>query len=211
MAIFDTTPYRNYDVLVMTPNEIQNGDQNFARMLEEHDNRVSLPQIIDTAEESFPTTKFSWLLASRLEKIEFYQFIYRVRGRQKLMWVPSYKNDMTLLADVAADVATLTIKNIGLSKIGLGDRQRHIRFAFIDGTFLYRRIESAAFVNSKQETITLDRGFYSGLSRSSIEMISFMTLARLDNDTIEIRHQTDMDGVATSATLFRTTWDIRDV
>lgn len=211
MAIFDDLPYRTYDVLIMEPNQIENGDTSYDRRMEEHDNLVSLPHITDTADESFPTQKFLWLLANRKEKIDFYRFIYRIRGRQKMMWVPTHLDDIRMVLDAAPEAATLTIENIGLSTVGIGTRQRHLMFRRVDGTYAYRRIENAAWVSSKRETITLDRGFYDGLNRSAIDMISFIALARLDNDSIEIRHQGDMDGVATSATVFKTIWDIRDV
>lgn len=211
MAIFDDFPYRAYDVLIMEPNQVENGQFTYARMLEDYDNLVSLPERYDTAGQAFPTQKFLWLLDGRQKKIEFYKFLYRVRGRQKVMWVPSWREDIELRTNIAPGSALMSIGNVGFSTLGIDDRKRHLIFIMADGTFQYRRIESAAFVSAQEETLTLNRPFYSGLTKDAVLMVCYLNLARLDNDLIEIRHRSDMDGIATAATLFKIVWDIRNV
>lgn len=211
MAIFDTRPYRTYDVLIMEPNEIESGEVTHNRLFEEHDNRVSLPRIIDTAKEGFPVQKFLWYLDGRGAKIDFYRFLYRVRGRQKMMWVPTWKQDLILTASTPEKGRTLTVKNIGLSRGGYSERRSHIMIKLDDGRKFYRRINDTEFVSNEEENITIHEGIFTGLDPTKVDMICFMGLARLDNDTIEIRHHTDMDGIATCATVFKTIWDIRNV
>ena len=212
MAIFDDLPYLSYDVLISEPNKVDNGTIEFARLLEEHDNRVSLPLRNDTADLAFPTRKFAWLMESKREKLNFYRFLYRIRGRQKMMWIPSWREDYQLTQDVSAGSATITVKGNALSFYDFETIfDKHLIFMLSDGSFEYRSItgyESSGNPGDA-ETLTLDRPFYSGLLRSNVVAICFMSLARLDHDLIEIKHHTNQ--IATAITVFKTVWNIRDV
>lgn len=54
MAIFDTNPYRGFDVLVAPPNEEDSGQMSFERIMKESDNDTSLPVRYDSAQLAFP-------------------------------------------------------------------------------------------------------------------------------------------------------------
>lgn len=209
MAIFDDTPYRAYDVLIAEPNLVENGSIEFARMTEDYDNRVSLPRRNDTANIVFPVRKFSWLLDGRQEKYRFYRFLYRIRGRQKIMWVPSWRSDFEMLDDIAINSNQMLIKAVGLQKLGLEERNVHLCFMMDDGSFKYRAIKRYEYVGPTAERLILDRPFYNGLDKDNVLMVCYMTLARLDHDLIEIKHHTDT--LASAVTVFKTVWNIRHV
>lgn len=209
MVIFDDLPFRSYDVLIAQPNFVDNGSVEFVRMVEEHDDSVSLPRRNDTAGIAFPTRKFSWLLEGRADKNRFYRFLYRIRGRQKIMWVPTWRNDFEMIADIGVGSAQMQIKEIGLVRLGLDARNRFICFMMDDGTFKYRYIKNWQYVSAGVEKLIFDKPFYNGLQKSNVLMVCFMSLSRLDHDLIEIKHVTDK--LATAVTVFKTVWNIRNV
>lgn len=206
MAIFDDLPFRNYDVLIAEPNQIENGSIEFMRMLEEHDDGVSLPVRNDTAERAFPTRKFSWLLESRAAKKEFYRFIYRIRGRQKIMWVPTWREDFQMIDDVPPGEWYIPVKDEGLSWVEMDEPA--ICIMMVDGTFKYRLAANGDYYDGGM-TINLNQPLYQGLLRSEVLMICRMDLARLDHDLIELKHHTDE--LATAVTVFKDVGAIRNV
>lgn len=210
MAIFDDLPYRSFDVLIMEPNRVEQGVTVFDRELEEHDNKVSLPLRYDPAKLTFPSQKFFWLLENRKAKIDFYRFLYRVRGRQKAFWAPSWREDLELAGDIAGGSNQFGIKNVGLAGFG-GNGYVYLMFFMADGTYKYRQVIDVNELSAEFEMVTVDRPFFAPVLASDVLMVSFMTIVRLDTDLIEIRHQTDMNGVATSVTVLKTCWNLRNV
>lgn len=210
MAIFDDLPFRNYDVLIAEPNQVENGSIEFMRMLEDHDDGVSLPLRNDTAERAFPTRKFSWLLETRALKRDFYRFIYRIRGRQKVMWVPTWRQDFQMIDDVPPGEYVIPVKDGGFSWHEL--HETAIAILMTDGTFKYRLAGYGGEYESDQFdgiTISLNQPLYQGLLRSEVVMICRMDLARLDHDLIELKHHTDE--LATAVTVFKDVGAIRNV
>lgn len=211
-AIFDDFPYKGFDVLIAPPNEADNGQFQYERMLQDTDSDTAFPVRYDSADLAFAKQKYVWLMRNRADKIRLYKFFYRVYGRQKAFWVPSFVEDIRLLDDMSSATREMTISNIGIASVtGVDAQMCHIAVMLNNGQNRYRRVRNSLLINSKTEQLTLDDNFRTGLDVADVKMICFMRLMRLDNDLMEINHTTDMDGVATCGMVFKTAWDLRNV
>ncbi|MNF03032.1 hypothetical protein D3C80_2022760 [compost metagenome] len=71
----------------------------------------------------------------------------------------------------------------------------------------FRRILGASELDTNTERLALDVALGRLVEPSAVVRISWMTCCRFDSDTVEIEHQTDSEGVASSAFTFRETRD----
>ncbi|PZR90343.1 MAG: hypothetical protein DI537_19195 [Stutzerimonas stutzeri] len=201
--------YRGFGVLGDAPDEAESLDHGYERIQEQIDNLTGVPFVYDSAAISFPNQRHSFTLHGRDEYGAFLRIIYALRGKAIPIWLPTFFNDFEMIADAANGATSLTVKHTGFTALGGPKTQRRdIMIEMADGTKLFRRILASSVVPDG-EIIGLDSPFASGLKAGDVTRISFMNLARLDQDNIEISHKTDIAGVSTSVMTFRSTPDLR--
>lgn len=79
----------------------------------------------------------------------------------------------------------------------------------LSGERYYRRIIESAVDGSGRETLLLDAPLPAQVGLDDVLRICFMSLMRLDQDSIEIDHMTDIEGVSEVQVMFRSAPDIR--
>lgn len=207
---FGEDVYRSFPVLAVDADERETLDYGYERIVEEIDNLVGIPSRYDSAGISFPSQRHAWTLNGRDEYARFMGTIYALRGKAKPIWLPTFFNDFEMAVDAAPSATALTVKNVGFTTLGGPNEQRQdIMIQKVDGTLIYRRIVAAATSGADHEVIGLDAPLVDGLAMKDVARISFLSLSRLDQDTIEISHKTDVNGAATVSATFRNTPDLR--
>ncbi len=198
------TQYRGYPVLEQRPDEREDLTREIQRLLLELDNDVALPRRTDTAGRAFPVLQHRWQLEGRAPRSAFRSLLYALCGRQKALWVPTHGADLTLLATVTATASTLDVANVGYTRftVAAGGR-RDLRIELIDGTVFHRAVLGATEVDPHSERLVLDQTLGREVLPRQVARLCWMTLCRLDQDEIEILHETDSEGLATSAVKFR--------
>ena len=128
------------------------------------------------------------MLLDLAEVDELLTFFDTVKGRWKSFWCPSFQDDLELVADVAADDTTVTIRSIGYAA-ALADLvlRRHIAFCFPGNSFYHRRIESAVDNGGGTETLTLSAALDVPYTRSNGGTVSFLWHGRLESDAMEVQ------------------------
>ncbi|HLD65150.1 MAG TPA: hypothetical protein VJA19_03815 [Pseudomonas sp.] len=199
-----TTLYRGAPVLELRPNEVEDVSGTWQRLLLELDSGMALPLLTDTANRAFPLQSHAWQNLGRAEQATYRSLLYALRGRQKALWLPTHANDLTLVDAVTPSATTFDIAAIGYTRFASArPGRRDIRLEFWDGSVLHRRITGSAEIGGEVERLVLDAAFGRPVAPADLHRISWMMLARLDQDAIEIQHETDAEGVSKSHVVFR--------
>ena len=195
--------YRGFPVFDARPDESEDLTGTFERMLLELDNVSGIPSVLDTADAAFATQAHRWVLDGVTQRSDFRSLLYTLRGRQVAVWLPTHSDDVHLAATVTAVTLTVPIENIGYTRFALGQGGRQdIRIELRNGSVLYRHITNAIEIDASTEQLSIDTALGVVVTPADIRRISFMMLARSDSDTTEIHHVTDVQGVATSRSIF---------
>lgn len=118
----------------------------------------------------------------------FRLFLHSLYGRQKCIWVPTFKKDLTQYATIGSSDTSVSIENIKLTdNMGLNDLRTHLAFKFPDNSILTREITEIAEAGEDEETVTIDSSL--GVEVEVDEcMISFLDCCRMASDNVEINH-----------------------
>jgi hypothetical protein len=147
------------------------------------------------------------MMVGRAEHWAFRQMLYRLRGQQGTVWLPSFNRDIELSQDRLATDSYLNIKKIGYAYTGgVIDGRQHI---LIDGTYPVQVSGLGAEPSPAEEHLNLLAAAGTPLSAGTFG--SFMDTCRLASDDIEIMHHTDTDGAAECNLSFKSFRDPRAV
>jgi len=87
---------------------------------------------------------------------QFRLFLHSLYGRQGTVYIPTYKNDLSLAEGFGASDTSFNIVNIGLAdNMGVNDLRTDLAFIFPDGTQLYREITGIVDSGS-EEIVSID-------------------------------------------------------
>lgn len=195
------TQYLGYDVLDRWPDESDDPTSRYIRLEQSVDDDIGFPVVHDLAGVALRAQQSAWKLFGRAEHTWFRSMVYGRSGRLTPIWVPSVAADLQLASPIAANSAILPVSWCGYTQFGLGKPNRQdLRIVLNDGTAYYRRVNAAA-EDGDAENLTLDSSLSgSDIDPGQVRAISFMALSTLASDEVEIEHDTDADGVATSTT-----------
>lgn len=197
--------YGDYPIILTEPNRRDNLELRFQRNRILLDNDVGLRELADDAGRAFTLQTHQLLLNGRDEQWAFRQMLYRLRGQQAAVWVPTFNRDVELSRDAAAADTQIDIKQIGYAYTGGSVSGR--RHLLIGGTTPRQVTGTAAPLSGSEERLLLDGALGADFPAGAFG--SFVDICRLGQDTIEIKHITDSDGVAESNLTFRAFRDER--
>lgn len=210
-GLVSLTPYADYPVWDFVPNEIEAIDFTWGRATDELDNDTAIPVRRDLTDLAYTTQSFRWFLRGRAQHAAFLDLLHFLRGRQTPFWISTYSRDLFLAEPVAEDSDILPVVDAGYVRFGGPvEGKDHIEIRLIDGSVYRRKILSAEVGDPGVELLTLDSAVTSELNPSDVSRISFLRLARLDQDAIEIAHSSDTAGVARASTAIRSVRENRD-
>ncbi|XKM14235.1 hypothetical protein RCS94_03460 [Orbaceae bacterium ac157xtp] len=191
--------YRQFPVLNIQPDWSESLKGKYERLLLELDNNSGIPHRLDTANLPFFVQEFRWFLTERNEQRQLRQLFYYLNGRQKNIWVSSQSSDFNVSAIVLNRI--LAVENTGFSEVGLMSSRRDIAITLTNQTVLYRRITAVAVFSDDIEYLLPDSTL--DIDAKDIVSVSFLTLCRLDSDSVSWEHVTDADGLANITCSFR--------
>lgn len=195
-AIAPATIYAGYPVLEQRPNEADDLSAQYARKLVTLDNQIALPDVDDFSGLAWPTQSHAWLLQGRPDQSAHRSLLYWLAGRAQPVWIPSWQDDVTLTGPVASNATTLNVAWAGIARyLTLSPGRRRLRIELTDGTVLYRAVTAAAEVGQQSESLALDSALGVAIDPAAVRAISWMMLATLAGDSVEIHHVTDGDGI----------------
>jgi hypothetical protein len=199
------TMYLGYPVIEAAPNRRENLDLNFNRNSQVLDNDLGLRVLNDDAGRAFTVQVDNRMMAGRADHWTFRQMLYRLRGQQGTLWLPTFNRDIELSQAVLSADAFVNIKKIGYSYTGGAiDGRQHVLFP---GGLIAKVTGTGAEPSAAEEHLILSAAFGADLPAGTFA--SFMDTCRLASDDIEIQHHTDTDGAAECNLGFRSFRDPR--
>lgn len=197
--------YRGYPVLATPPNRREAIDLSFLRNSMVLDNDHGLTVLGDDAQRAFTVQVHNKMLRGRAEQFAFRQFLYRLRGQQGAIWLPTFNRDFRISRAKLAGTAQIDIDKIGYAYTGGAVSGRtHV---FLPGGATGAISGTVAAPSSREERLVLTAPLAASLAAGSYG--SFMEPCRLASDDIEITHHTDTDGTAECNLSFRAFRDER--
>lgn len=155
---------------------------------------------LDRSSRDFPkvrTTLSVWV-DNRSDWWSMKRFLLARRGRQKTMWVRSYRPDFTLESDSG-------LNNINVDDVYYSDQvfsnpkniRRDLAFVFRDGTIAYREVVGATRTPGVREVLVLDTDLPQNATAALLEGIQYFYRMRLSSDTLELKHDLIHEGLIT--------------
>lgn len=201
------TTYRGRPVLTARPDETEDLTLAMQRLLQVMDNTTGKQAVTDPAGQAFTLQGYRWLLGSRAEHTALRALLYHLQGRFQALWLPTFADDLTLVDPVAPADMGLTVANVGYSRFAGGaSGRRDIRIELRSGVVYHRRITDASEAGAT-ETLALDSALGAIVNPGDVARISYLALCRLDQDDLELLHETDADGSTTCSAIFRSVRD----
>lgn len=209
-AIGSTWSFNSHPVLLDNPNERDGVTLSYERLISDFDGQSGPIVRTDTANIGFMHQNHPTMMVGKAEHMAFRQRLYALQGMLNVVYLSTFGDDLELAAPTRG--GTLTVKACGYSLYGTTTGRKDIVIELRNGQKFFATISHGNAVNDDLETLTINvADFGVQLVPALVLRISFIYLARLDSDGIDIVHQTDNDGVAESVLSFRSTPEIRNV
>lgn len=195
--------FLDYPVLNIAPNESNDLTHSYQRLQQQLDNSSGRPLLVDSANASFMLYQYRWFLTDIAQHQQFYAWLNLFNGRQKAVWIPTFSDDLQLASTIASASKTLDILYCGYSKFGQKQTGRqHLLITLKTGERFYHKITSSQEL-AGIERLTLEQPFTQNIHVDDVLNIQFISLCRLNNDTVTIQHQHDINGLARVEMTFR--------
>ena len=203
------TTYKGAPVLLQPIDEGEQLEQTPERSIEVLDNETGAVSITDLARQAFVTPPHRTVMFGAQERGQYRGLLYWLAGRFRAMWVPTYAEDLRLVAESTGLSSTIDVENVGYSIHGTGQISRsHVDILLRSGSHLFREVIAATELSADVERLVLDSALGVAIAPADVVRISFMALCRQTSDQVEIQHETDVEGAAVSVQQFR---GVRDV
>ncbi|WP_458068630.1 hypothetical protein [Rhodanobacter sp. BL-MT-08] len=187
--------YRGVYVVEWRPNESNDPTDTYDRLIEPVDADTGLVEYIDLPQVPFRNQSHEWLIVGRADHDAFRSLLYALAGRMGTVWLPSWSSDVLLASPVSPADVTLTIEWCGYTVFGRQQPgRRNLRIELWSGAVYYCRITGSVEATDT-ESLSIDNALGVAFAPSDVRAVSFMTLAELADDSIELDHVTDADGI----------------
>lgn len=177
--------YGDHPILLDKPNRREAIDLSFLRNSLKVDNDHGLRHLGDDAGRAFTVQTYSKMTRGLAERQAFRQMLYRLRGQQGAVWLPSFNHDIVLARPAAAAETSLDVKKIGYAYTGGAVSGR--KHVLLGSTV--REISGASQPFAGEERLALTAAVGSDFLAGTPG--SFVETCRLAQDDIEITHHTD--------------------
>jgi len=181
------TTYRGYPVLGEKPNWIEDIDQEFIRKLAELDFATGDRAYRDESDAPEIIQSHRWLIDGRAALGAFRSWLYSRAGKFGAIWVPTWSDDIKIVATVGPTATQIDIENIDYTKrIAAGVARNDLRIEMIDGSIYFARIIGAAEVSTAIERLTIEAAIGVEIVPANVRVVSYLALMRLDSDGVEL-------------------------
>lgn len=195
--------FLGYPVLTLAPDESDDLTHSYQRLQQQLDNLSGRPLLVDSANASFMLYQYRWFLHGVEQHQQFYAWLNLLNGRQKAVWIPTFSDDLILTNAIQSASKTFDVAYCGYTKFGQGQNGRqHIIIRLHNGERIYQKVISAVEMGDF-ERLTVAEPFTQSILPSDVISIEFMTLCRLNSDTVNIVHHNDIHGLSTVEMVFR--------
>lgn len=189
-AVAPVSTYLGYPVWEMRPERSNTRGLENSRIEETVDNETGLFFTFDLGGQNFTIQGHPVVSLSRAQRNAWRSSLYWLRGRSTPVWVPTWGQDLQLVATASAGATQLDVAYSGLSLVPVIAPRQDIRIHKRDGSISYHRITNVAAIGDN-ERLVISPALPYALDPSEVRAISFMAFCTQATDTISIEHITD--------------------
>ena len=188
--------FNNREILTYTPQWIDDDSVSLSinKNVERLDNNTGIVQFDMLNTKSYDTHTMNLYLMSRKMINNCKRFFYKVCGRYKSFYAPTWVNDIELYGDIIRGDIYFMSEFVFSSYYKNNTRIKNI-------VIFTRDMQSYIYTISRYENKTIDNKTYSkiyltealreSIKHDDVLMISYLNLVRLDSDDLELNYETD--------------------
>lgn len=188
VAAYDGPIYRSYPVMEIRPVWVSDPSWAPEREVVVVDEATTSPAVFDLVGQARDRMTLHYALEGLTALAGFRQLLFAMAGRWSPAWVPTWAQDLRVIADVVDEATTLDVRGPILSAYPLASNRRDLRIELADGRLLYRRVSSVSAHSLVVDRLTLDTPIDEGFTVADVVLVSFMTLCRQDSDVNALRY-----------------------
>jgi hypothetical protein len=179
--------HRGYPVLEVRPNWTSEPQLALERKLNILDTVTGTRRVVDEAQQPNASQAMRWTFTSRAEIDAWRQRLHAMRGKHGAAWVPTWAQDLELVATVGDAELGISVAALGYTRyLQLDPNRRDIRVELANGAILYRRITGSTELSATVERLNIDAALGLTVQPSDVVAISWMMLARQESDAAEL-------------------------
>lgn len=179
--------HRGYPVLEVRPNWSGEPQLGLDRKLNILDTVTGARRVVDEAQQPAASQSMRWTFTSRAEIDAWRKRLHAMRGKHGAAWVPTWTQDVELVATVGDSALALDVAWLGYTRyLQLDPNRRDLRLELANGTVLYRRVTGTSELSATVERLNIDAALGVTVQPSDVVAISWMMLARQDSDAQEL-------------------------
>lgn len=181
--------HQGHPALLRAPNRATPVEDTYERLLDVldlggvvvADDPVGRPQV---------ATQLAYVLRNRAEIAWMRRWLQARGGRHGAFWLPTFEPDLTPTELITAASQVITVRDIGYGLYyALAPGRRDLLIELRDGRQFLRRIVDTLEADPGTERLLLDRALGVDAPMQAVRRISFMSLCRLDADSVELSHR----------------------
>ena len=186
--------FSTYPIVTLEPNRRDDLRMTYTRTMAEIDSRLGKLYRKDTANRAFTTNFYNWQAKGREDHHKLRQSLYRLNGRQKAVWMPTFGRDAVVASTGDIGETFIEVEKIGYEYLGTQNIGRdHLLLKVGDDIQVVKINSTGAPSNPAFERFNLASALTFAVPVGT--ELSFIDTMRLDQDDLEIMHHTDTDGV----------------
>lgn len=184
--------YQGAEVFMIPPPWIDDITASFSRNANRLDNQTGSFRYDLKSTDPSETKAIDYVTTCREEINNLQRFFYRVKGRQKSFWAPTWLSDLELVEDAPVGRNYLMLKwPLYWKYYALGQRRKTLIAFMRDGTA--RLIKIAGYstdLSGDLGKVHLDEALKVPLLQKDVLMLSYLCRYRLDSDTLITEYET---------------------
>jgi len=152
------------------------------------DNATGVVEYVPLQEKSRRNSNKGFSIRSRSELMKVKKLLLALRGPQISFRLPTFAEDVTVVADLTLNSTTMDIRHIGYTKYSQSREPRKVfRITFTNGTSLVRVVQSSVEVSTAVERLTLDTTWPSTRTAAQVRRVEFYEPVRFDTEQFTFR------------------------
>lgn len=130
------------------------------------------------------TQSHGWCCRTPAECWWFRQLLYALKGMQKAVLVPTFRDDITLTRPLDAAGTILYVRNAGHTEMGLNSLRTYLAFRPAGGDIIPRKVTDITAVSTAEERIDINTA--AGSAFGPGDSLCWVDKCRLASDQVEI-------------------------
>lgn len=154
------------------------------------DNEAGVVEYIGIWPKSRRGSQKGFSIKSRSEFMSVKKLLLALRGPQVSFRLPTFAEDMTVVATLTSGTSTMDIRHIGYTKyVQSREPKKVFRVTFTDGTSVVREAVSSVEVSNTVERVTINTGWATTKLASEVQRVEFLEPVRFDTTSFTFRFQ----------------------